>query len=510
MCYIHPAGGGVSPSRMLATLLTLVSLAFGAQPTQALQPNPMHIGLTPILGWSSWSSFRGNASTAKDEAVARAMVSSGLAQLGYRYINQDDGWYQCPHGFGPTVSGAPGHGAPMVDRWGMWLPNERFSAPGSTNGIKALADYVHSLGLKFGIYLTPGISAGAVVKNTPVEGSVAGRLTGKPSGYTARQIATTTPEQNYNCGGSEGNAGGMVGLNFSSPGAQLFVDAWADTLASWGVDFLKLDGIRYPTDVAEIKAWSQALHQTGRAIAFDATEGYTVELAPTLEKYANQWEEAEDIECYSCDKGANGETFPFTDAFPLTVWTDSTEKASLGGGPSKVVSRFDYAAQWQPYAHPGGFNDLDSVEVGNGGNDGISFSARQTVLSLWSLAASPLLLGSDPRHLAPEDLALLSNRAVIAVDQDAIAARRVRNAGTEQIFAKRERTGNVIVGLFNTGTTDAEDISINPSAVGLPTGCAAYEIENLWSHNKTSIHGRITASVPPEGVALLKVTPHCG
>jgi hypothetical protein len=511
MSYIRKAGGKTSLSRMLFTSLTVVLAAFGAQPTQALQPNPMHIALTPVLGWSSWSSLRGNASTAKDEAVARAMVASGLAQLGYRYINQDDGWYQCPRGFGPTVSGAPGHGAPKVDRWGMWIPNERFPPRGSTNGIRALADYVHSLGLKLGIYLTPGISAEAVLKNTPVEGSAAGRLTGKPSGYTARQIATTTPEQNYDCGGSEGNAGGMVGLNFSSPGAQLFINSWADTLASWGVDFVKLDGIRYPNDVPEIKAWSLALHQTGRAIVFDATEGYTVKLAPTLDKYANQWEEAEDIECYSCDKGANGETFPFTDAFPLTVWTDSTEKASLGGGPSKVVSRFDYAAQWQPYAHPGGFNDLDSVEVGNGSNDGLSISARQTVLSLWSLAASPLILGSDPRHLAPEDLALLSNRAVIAVDQDARAARRVRNTQTEQVFAKLEGGGDVIVGLFNTSTTDSEDISIGPSAVGLPTGCAAYELENLWSHqsSRISTHGRITASVPPEGVALFRVTPRC-
>src|SRR5690348_4979265 len=112
--------------------------------------------------------------------------------------------------------------------------------------------------VEIGIYLTPGISAEAVAKDTPVEGNAAGRLTGKPSGYTARQIATRTPEQNYNCGGSGREAGGMVGLNFSSPGTQLFVNSWADTLASWGVDFVKLDGIRYPTDVPEIKAWAIA------------------------------------------------------------------------------------------------------------------------------------------------------------------------------------------------------------------------------------------------------------
>src|SRR5579872_6948468 len=167
--------------RMMVMLLAAALMTLGARPTKALQPNPMHIGLKPVLGWSSWSSFRGNSSAAKDEAEARAMVSSGLAKLGYRYINQDDGWYVCPGGLGSPVSKPPTHGAPTVDRWGMWIPNSRFPAHGATNGIKALADYVHSLGLKFGIYLTPGISADAVAKNTPVEGSMGGHLTGRPS-----------------------------------------------------------------------------------------------------------------------------------------------------------------------------------------------------------------------------------------------------------------------------------------------------------------------------------------
>lgn len=500
----------MSPLRMFVTLLTVVLTALGTRPAKALQPNPMHIGMKPALGWSSWSSFRGNASAAKDEAVAQAMVSSGLAKLGYRYINQDDGWYECPGGFGPPGSKPPRRGAPTVDQWGIWIPNSRFAARGSANGIRTLADHVHRVGLKFGIYLTPGISAEAVAKDTPVEGNAAGRLTGKPSGYTARQIATRTPEQNYDCGGSGREAGGMVGLNFSSPGTQLFVNSWADTLASWGVDFVKLDGIRYPTDVPEIKAWAIALRQTGRPIVFDATEGYTVKLAPTLEEYANQWEEAEDIECYSCNKGIdNDQTFPVTDAFPLTVWTDPGETASLGGGPSKVVSRFDYAAQWQPYAGPGGFNDLDSVEVGNGDNDGISLSARETVLSLWSLASSPLLLGSDPRYFAPQDLALLKNAAVLAVDQDGIAARRIRNTRTEQVFVKRERAGDVIVGLFNTSTTNSEEISIGTAAIGLQAACAAHAVQNLWSHRISRISGQIAATVPPEGVALFRVSSRC-
>ena len=94
----------MSPRCIVAALAAAVVMAFGPQPTRALQPNPLHVGLKPVLGWSSWSSFRGNASTAKDAAVARAMVSSGLAQLGYRYVNQDDGWYECPGGFGSPGS----------------------------------------------------------------------------------------------------------------------------------------------------------------------------------------------------------------------------------------------------------------------------------------------------------------------------------------------------------------------------------------------------------------------
>lgn len=459
----------------------------------------LDVGLKPVLGWTSWDSFRLNPSAAKVEAVAQAMVSSGLANLGYKYINVDDGWYVCPGGYdGPGGHKSKGPGAPSVDPWGHWIPNERFPAQGSRSGIKVLADYVHSLGLKFGIYVTPGVSLRAVVEKTPVEDNIGGHLTGKPSGYTADEIANYTEEQNYNCGG-------IVGLDYSSPGAQLFVNSWADLLAAWGVDFVKLDSNRL-ANKDEIVAWSRALRQTGRPILFDVGEGYTVKLAPTLEKYATQWMEANDVQCYSCDKGAENDAhFPLTDAFPLTVWSDPDEWDFLNGVHG-VVSRFDYAAKWQPYTHPGGFTDLDAVDVGNGSNDGISFDARKTLLSLWSLASSPMLLGSDLRYLAPEDLALLKNTAVLAVDQDAIAARRIRDTQTEEVFAKSEPGGDVIVGLFNTGTTNPEQIAVDPSEIGLPSGGGTYALEDLWSHQVSSTTGQITANVPPEGVALFRVT----
>ena len=115
----------------------------------------------PLLGWSSWSFLRKEPTAAKLEAQARAMQDSGLQKIGYTYVNLDDFWYQCP---GPQ--------GPDVDSYGRWVTDpSRFPPQGDENGIKVVADYIHSLGLKFGIYVTPGISRQAVSKNTSIEGT---------------------------------------------------------------------------------------------------------------------------------------------------------------------------------------------------------------------------------------------------------------------------------------------------------------------------------------------------
>ena len=126
------------------------------------------------MGWSGWSFLRLGADTAQVEGEAKALVSTGLAAAGYQYVNLDDGWYQCPGPQGPNVDG-----------YGRWVVNTaNYPNVGSENGIQALAAYVHSLGLKFGIYETPGISGQAVAQNTPILGT----------SYTADDIATTKPQ----------------------------------------------------------------------------------------------------------------------------------------------------------------------------------------------------------------------------------------------------------------------------------------------------------------------------
>jgi hypothetical protein len=248
------------------------SVLTSAPAAQAEVNPPPGTDLKPVLGWSSWSFFRNTSDAAIDEAAARALKQTGLARLGYRYINQDDFWYQCP-----------GRQGPNVDHYGRWVtrPDKFPPGPGGENGIEVVASYVHSLGLKFGIYVTPGISEQAVAKNTPILGTH----------YTADEIATKTRQNNYNCGG-------MTGINYSRPGAQAFVNSIVDELARWGVDFIKLDGIT-DHNTADIEAWSNAIRPLGRPMQLDVTEGnYSIALGPTLDKYATQWEYSSDIENY--------------------------------------------------------------------------------------------------------------------------------------------------------------------------------------------------------------------
>ncbi len=458
---------------------------------------------TPVMGWSGWSFLRLGSDSAQVEGEAQALVSSGLAAAGYQYVNIDDGWYQCPGSQGPNV-----------DAYGRWVVNTtNYPNVGSENGIQALAAYVHGLGLKFGIYETAGISSQAVAQNTPILGT----------SYTADDIATTTSENNYNCGG-------MVGINYSAPGAQPYVDSIVDELASWGVDYIKLDGITN-SNGPDIEAWQAAIQQSGRPMVLDTTQGsFTIKLAPTLKEYANQWEFDPDIELNGPDEGsANGcNAPPFTgclSVFPLTSYANWDD-------------RFAGVANWQAYGGPGGFNDYDSIEVGDGSTDsGLSAAASESQLSLWSLGSAPLILGGDltsavtnaygsSAALSSTDLSLLTNPQVIEVDQDAIDASRIAISGSpgskagDQVFAKVEPSGDAIVGLFNTTTklsSSPVTVTTTAAAIGLPADPNGYEVQDLWGSQSVVVGGQttfdisaagtISAKIPAEGVALYRVTP---
>jgi hypothetical protein len=442
----------------LVAVLTAVPLIAVAVLTAApaAQAEDNGVGQTPALGWSSWSFVRQHPTAATIEAQAKAMKSTGLARAGFQYVNIDDFYYGCPGSQGPTV-----------DQYGRWQTDPAKFPPGKNgeNGIAVVADYVHKLGLKFGIYVTPGISKQAVAQNTPIEGT----------GDHADDIATTTGESNYNCGG-------MVGIDYTKPGAQAFINSWADEFAQWGVDYVKIDGVG-TKDVPDVKAWSDALDDTGRPIHLELSNSLAIGSASTWEQLANGWRTGGDVECYC---GANGSSYP------LTSW-------------SSISSRFDQVADWAPYGGPGGYNDYDSLELGNGTNDGLTPDERMTQMSLWSLASSPLILGTDLTNLTVQDRKYLENADVLAVDQDGIDATRVSKTATAQVFTKTDPDGSAVTGLFNTGSTTAA-VPTTVSALGLPKA-KDYLVEDLWTHKQTETTGALSPSVASHGVALLRITP---
>jgi alpha-galactosidase len=414
------------------------------------------VGLTPLLGWSTWNFIGGDPTAANVEAQAQALKSSGLLAAGYNYVNIDDFYYQCPGSQGPNV-----------DQFGRWVTDpSKFPAVNGVPGLEVAANYVHSLGEKIGFYVTPGISDQAVAKKTPIQGT----------SNTADQIANGASEHNYNCGG-------MQGIDYSKPGAQAFINSWADELASWGADYVKLDGVG-SSDIADVQAWSTALQQTGRPIHFELSNSLPIADASTWAQYSNGWRTGGDIQCYCGNP------------FPLTQWSD-------------VQGRFAQVANWAPYGGPGAFNDYDSIELGSGpADEGISAPEEQSMMSLWAMAASPLVINADLTHLNSTDVSYLTNSAVIGVDQDAVDARRVVNSGNDQVFAKTEKNGDIILGLFNySGSANTTD-TVNLASAGLNGSGTA---TNLWTGASLgTVSGTYSVTLGPGAVQLLKIVPSSG
>jgi len=444
----------VTAATVGAALAAVGAVTFGVFGAPVAHAEDNGLSIRPAMGWSSWSFVRRNPSEAVIKAQADALKNSGLSTHGFVYVNLDDFWMKC------DANG------PMVDGFGRWIVDPaKFPS-----GMSALADYVHADGLKFGLYVTPGIAQNAVTQNTPIEGT----------SFHAADIANTAAlEKNYNCHH-------MYFIDYAKPGAQEFVNSWANQFASWGVDYLKIDGVG-ASDIPDVQAWSDALRNSGRPINYALSNNLPIANATTWRQYANSWRTQGDIECYC----------PSSASYPLTSWT-------------KVTSRFNSAASWQPYAGPGGWNDLDSLEIGNGSNDGLTPDQRRSMFSLWAMAASPLLLGIDLTNLDATDKAMLTNDMLIGVDQDGVAAGRIANTtitnGTTQVWRKQEASGAYVVALFNTSTTDSATVSTTWSAVGISTGSA--DVTDIWSQSHVGvINGSYSATLRPGEVRLIRAVP---
>ncbi len=254
-------------SCIVAILLVTLTITFWSM--SGRNTTPAHaenngVATTPFMGWSTWS-FDGGYPTQSNMEAQANVVASKLKSHGYNYVLLDDHYYLNP---GTTV-----------DQYGRW----KINPAQFPNGIAGIANYVHSLGLKFGIYVTPGIPVAAVNQNTPIQGT----------SYHARDAANTSKYQN-NYGGF-GNV--MYYLNYSSA-SQAFINSWADEYASWGVDFLKIDAVG-DWNQQDVQEWSIALQQSGRPIVFDLSNTLDRGNINFWRTYSNAWRIEGDVQCYA-------------------------------------------------------------------------------------------------------------------------------------------------------------------------------------------------------------------
>jgi alpha-galactosidase len=358
------------------------------------------------MGWNSWNHFHKDVSDAVVRAQAEAMVSSGMRDAGYTYINIDDTWEG------------------ERDAQGFIHPNSKFP------DMKALADFVHSKGLKLGIYSSPG-----------------------PKTCAKYEASYGHEEQD------------------------------AQTFADWGIDFLKYDlcslrdmmkqaGSPEAAHKMMVDAYikmQNALKKTGRPIVFSLCQyGDDAVWQWGSSVGGNLWRTTGDI----------------SDRY--------SRMAEIGFGQAGLSK----------YAHPGHWNDPDMLEVGNGG---MNLDEYRTHMSLWAILAAPLLAGNDLTTMTPETVSLLTNRDVIAIDQDSAGLQgdRVSAEGPVEVWARPLADHSQAVGLFNRHHVPME-VRLDFRQLGFK---GPVHLRNVWTGaNLEPMAGEFHALVPAHGVLLLRVS----
>ncbi|MFF6990811.1 CBM35 domain-containing protein [Streptomyces sp. NPDC010273] len=424
------------------------------------------VAAKPFMGWSSWSMQSskypglnpdGDYSYLTEANVTKQTdaLASKLKKYGYNYVNIDAGWWR------------DNAWTPEYDQYGRQKADpKRFPS-----GMKAVADRIHSKGLKAGIYLPAGLEKEAYNDGKTPIWNAAGCTT---ADIVYGDLRTTNGwDSSYK-------------LDFSRPCTQKYIDAQAQLIADWGYDFLKLDGVgpgsgksgdQYD-NVADVAAWNKAITSAGRPVHLELSWSLDYGHAADWKKYSNGWRIDTDVECY-CNT--------------LVSWENS------------VDDRWDDTPAWTGQAGPGGWNDLDSLDVGNAAMDGLTKAERQSYATLWAVAKSPLFSGDDLTRLDDYGLSLLTNREVIGVDQsDAPPARPVTPSDAQQVWAAKNPNGTYTVALFNLADAPAA-VSANWTALGF-TGKAA--VRDLWNHEDLGTYtNKVTEALPAHGSRLFTVTP---
>jgi len=440
--------------------LSIVMLAVLMQPSGVAQQRPL--APTPPMGWNSWDSYGLTVNETQFRANVDALTKR-LKSAGYQYAVVDEGWYLA----NPEDASKPETLKYRIDANGRYEPAlDRFATAKGDAGFKPVADYVHTQGLKFGIHIIRGIAKKAVVANLPIAGS----------GFHAGDAADTADKCPWNPDnfGVKDNAAGQ---------------AWYDSLmkqyASWGVDYIKVDCIAsHPYKGDEIRMIHRAIAKTGRPIVLSLSPGPApLGQAAELGQNAQLWRISNDV---------------------WDHWEKNKEWSQ------NVKDQFAVIASWAKYVKPGNWPDADMLPLGKLGpvpGDGkpratrLTQDEQRTMVTLWSIARSPLFFGGNLTELDDWTAALLTNPAVVAMDQQGHAQRLAGQDGSVIAWTSKAG-GKQYLALFNTGDS-AATVKSAFAKYGLAGG--RYSAKDVWGKKDLGNVAEVSATVAPHGVLLLEL-----
>jgi alpha-galactosidase len=421
---------------------------------------------TPPMGWNSWDSYglRINEQQFRENVAAMAQK---LKPAGYTYAVIDEGWYM----HNPEDRPKPELLKYEVDANGRFIPvPARFPSAlenSENTGFVQMAKWVHAQGLKFGIHVIRGIPRESVARNLPIEGT----------NFRAQDAA----DQNDACPwdptswGIKDNAAGQ---------------AWYDSLvrqyAQWGVDFLKVDCIAdHPYKASEIHQIARAIQHSGRAIVLSLSPGPTaLEHHAEVAALSQMWRISNDI--WDVWEGQN---------FPIGV-----------------KNQFENAARWAGYARPGNWPDADMLPVGElrpypdvgpgPRHTRLTQVEQRTLLSLWAMARSPLIVGANLTLLDEDTLRLLTNKDVLKIDQTATASRQVLREGDLVVWTADLPGKEKALAAFNVGEKPIE-VDRAWTEFGLERSPRA--VRNAWTGERVKAGARVAVTVELHGSVVLMV-----
>jgi alpha-galactosidase len=431
---------------------------------------------TPPMGWNSWDAY---GFTLDEEAFkANAAVLASVARFGWQYAVVDEGWYMR----NPT-------GGNLAERQYLWNSNgllipdpARYPSAANNEGFRPLADWAHSQGLKFGIHIVRGIPRQAVEANLPIAATA----------YHAQDAA----DQTSPCPWDDGN----WGIKDNAAG-QAYYDSMFKLYASWGLDYIKVDCISdRPYRPTEIRQIASAIRKSGRPIVLSLSPGPSaLKNAVEIGKYAQLWRITDDH---------------------WDVWS-AEHKPGQSEFPFGLKDEFDRLAQWYVYVNPNNFPDPDMLPWGYLGphpgwgqprQSRETHDEQRTEFTLWAITRSPLILGCNLTRLDDFTRALITNQAVLFMNQNLTYSRPVDVSTVPGFQNARVWRGTIdspgarnyaeFFAFFNLADQPST-LKIAWKQLGLDAD--KHPAENLFTGNTLKSAKEISLTLPAHGSALFQV-----